>query len=255
MKRQERELVGLAPREISRFIFIKIDLRWIYSGYWLALAAQSRSTYNTEERVEIESSKFFLSNATSLPRMPSRSRCNRYLRHSNFLAQKQEGTKEKKLYEWIQVRKMQFSFPLSLLHVQCQHCRHSICSSIRLFRAPITCTVSKVQGKYNIAYRYSRDPLSHCLDGGDTRRRWRSLRGVCRRDASAKRRILIWRMRKFQEDLLPRNFPQRHVTKSVKGGKRRSVTICKKKKNMPPFVSDEWQRPTTQSVAVFKERI
>lgn len=73
MKRQEGELVGLAPRELSRFIFIKIDLRWIYSGYWLALAAQSRFTYNTEGRVEIESSEFFiqcyfsLANAISFP--------------------------------------------------------------------------------------------------------------------------------------------------------------------------------------------
>lgn len=153
-----------------------------------------------------------------------------------FSRKNKKERKRKKVYECNQVREMQFSrsfsFPLSLLHAQRQHCHHSICSSIRLFRTPSKCTVSKVQGKYNIVDRYSRDPLIHCLDGGDTRRRWRSPGGVRRRDASTKRRILIWRMRKFQEDLLPRNFPQRHATKSVKGGKRRPVTICKKKKNI-----------------------
>lgn len=55
MKRREGELIGLVSRHpLSHFIFIKIDLRWIYSGYWLALAAQLPSPSNGATREQIE---------------------------------------------------------------------------------------------------------------------------------------------------------------------------------------------------------
>lgn len=55
MKRREGELIGLVSRHpLSHFIFIKIDSRWIYSGYWLALAAQLPSPTNGATREQIE---------------------------------------------------------------------------------------------------------------------------------------------------------------------------------------------------------
>lgn len=100
-----RTRLGLAPRAffLSRFTFIKIDLRWIYSGYWLALAAQSRSMYNTEERIEIEieSSEFFFPpNATSLSRMPSRSLLQQVSSDILIFSRKNKKKREeKKIYE------------------------------------------------------------------------------------------------------------------------------------------------------------
>lgn len=75
--------------------------------------------------------RVFFSTATSLRHMPSCSRCNRYLRHSNFLAQKQEGTKEKESVRMNRSRRDAVSTQFlvstfSPLHARRQPCRHSI---------------------------------------------------------------------------------------------------------------------------------
>lgn len=96
MKRQEEELVG--PCYLSRFIFIKIDLRWIYSGYWLVLAA--RSTYNTEERVEIERESFFFPMLLLFREchlVPAATGTSDIL----IFSRKNKKEREKKVYEWI----------------------------------------------------------------------------------------------------------------------------------------------------------
>ena len=84
-----------------------------------------------------------------------------------------------------------------------------------------------IQGSGEIRYsRWLCDPLIHCLDEASSG----SPPGESGAVALVKRRILIWRMRKFQGGLalLLRNSPRWHAKESVKG-KRRAVTICKKR--------------------------
>jgi len=91
--------------------------------------------------------------------------------------------------------------------------------------APGKRAASRVQGKYGTA-----DGCVILWSIVSTKRRQEAPPGESGAVALVKRRILIWRMRKFQGGLalLLRNSPRWHAKESVKG-KRRAVTICKKR--------------------------
>lgn len=75
------------------------------------------------------------------------------------------------------------------------------------------------------------DPLIHCLDEGEERWRWRAREppgSVA--VAPAERRILIWRMRKFQGRAMSRNSRRWCATKGVKDGRPELLRYVKKKK-------------------------
>lgn len=136
-----------------------------------------RSTYNAKERVEIENSESFF------PMLLLSRECHLVPAATGtfdilIFSRKNKKEQEKKVYEWIEVGETQFPrsfswllrFPSRTLDVNIAVIRSAFPSDCLARLA----SVSRVQGKYSTADRYSRDPLIHCLDGGDARRRRRT---------------------------------------------------------------------------------